>query len=172
MKFGRGQQYVIHLLTDPEKYLDKPHKWGSFTCHEAHRYLGELMLYGTLYALDFRVAKGVQAEPERASCFVVLAKESRVNVIRLVKILNGEPLWLHQGTEILPILNWASKLPGISTGKSSNKNKLLDRAAKVVNLYKYWEEHDALPSWFLEARKKAQAKQVGGNGRKPEIWTP
>ena len=182
MKFGPGQEYDIlsieafKVISTLPAYSRHKQEVSRFLTHELHNYLGQRILYGTVLQHDFRVARGVQEVKTRPSCFVVLMKETGGNIERLVKILKGDPLGIRQGGQLVPIINWSSELPGISDGRTKDKDKLIDRAIKVINLYRYWKEHDARPPWFLEAQRKAEEERVskGGNGQKPrsKLWTP
>ena len=125
------------------------------------------------------MAKGVVGVKVRPGCFVALLKENRTNTERLVKMLKGLPWGICQGSrkELVPIVNWDSNLPGISDGQTKDRDKLLARAVRVIDFYQYWKEQDALPPWFVEAKRKAEKKRLevdSGNGQKSrsKLWTP
>lgn len=132
-------------------YRDGP----RFVIHDVSDYKGQLIVYATKLPHQQRVfIHGVETIPERAGCFVILMNEPEDITLRLIRELRGFPLYLTKGQDRVYIVNWRSAdLPGISDGPTNDKDKLVGRAANVIDLYQVWRDAGhVMPVSFCRGR--------------------
>ena len=139
MKLGPGRVYdVVNMSTKERARLE---------VHELYQYEGQYIVYATKPTHQVRVFRGVVTAPGRPSCFVVLPGESTANIAWLVGILNGLPLALREGGELLYIVN-KGRVAGVWDGTVKNREAMLKENRRVVDLYLEWKRTGQLPAWF------------------------
>ena len=155
MQLGSGHTYdLVNLATDQR---------GRFTVHDLYNYKGQMIVYGTLAPHQVRVVRGVKSVKERPSCPVVLPNESGPTIAKFVDQLNGLPLAFRDGQDLVFLVNMQG-LPGFWESSKMDRESLLDKSRKVIDLYHDWKRlGEVMPLWFRDLRMNARAGR-GQNG--------
>ena len=147
MKLSAQTEVAIINMVTKEKaqfYItDLLERDGQYICY------GETKLHGV------RFARGNVLVHGRPGCFVVLPKETASNIAKLVSVLAGLPLAVVDGTDVLFILNMG-RLPGFWDGQLYDKEKMIEHAAKMIDIYLEWKTLGRLPQWFIDLRNKGR----------------
>jgi len=130
---------------------------------------GKYLLYGTASRHGITIAAGMREVAARPSCFVFMGDERAMDVKTLVSKLNGVPVVIviggymgvvagrssasvPVGSSQYPVLN-AGPLygdPALERGYQQgykDKNSMMAKAARLVDVWYEWEATKRLPSW-------------------------
>lgn len=150
MRIIPGSVYDIMVLHQPQ---GTPSNLPRFVCEDVYEVDGQYMVIGRKPVHQQEIySSGFQDIPERLSCFVILPGADAVEIARVVELLKGFPLALKEGADLLFIVNWATRVPGISDGHSNDRDVLLGRARKVVEVCLHLREKGKPPPWFEQAK--------------------
>jgi len=158
-------------------------KVQRFILHDMYEYQGRgaRILYGTVKGIEGRSWRrflGVHLwrSPDHPAAVVILNEEAIGDVLQVSSMLNGMPIGImDENRDGLPVLNMRA-LPGFWDGDRSNtaegKAKALKAAGRMIDVYRYWKHHKALPIDVRRLMAQARSSPSEDGQRSSGLWTP
>lgn len=168
----RFVEHAVYLIRNWET-----RQGAYFEAFEVLEYQGQYIVYGEVRKDAVRVFRGLFPTPEKPVAFVVFPNARESESLKVTDICGGDALGISEVTvgltvgnikplqaEELFLVNCNTALarvwggtPWLTAPKRPNRDGLVHKCTRQIDLYLHWKRTGEWPAWFYEDRAKARA---------------